>query len=293
MLYAVLSSLCLAACASSERTSLPGQLNARDSGSENADLLTRVDVGGYALAIACTGAGYPTIVMEAGFDDSGASWSDELILKIARISRVCVYDRAGLGLSAHRPDRTDSGKIAADLHALLKGANVRPPFLMVGHSLGGMHVRVYTSVYPGEVVAVVLIDSSHPDQYVLAQDRLSARDWEWLHRSVEQAYRDPSKEPFDWDRSRELTLRAGNLGDRPLFVLSHDPAIHSECSGDDCLTAAGNAIWEALWQELQINLTTLSSHSAREISAGSGHYVQHNNPDLIAATIGDVVREVR
>ena len=290
---AVVGLLCLAGCAMGERTPQTKQPIGRDSGAENADLTERVDVGGYSLAIACTGVGRPTVVMETGFDDSAASWSDQLILGIAGVSRVCVYDRAGLGLSSHRPDRTDSGKVTADLHALLRGANVRPPFVFVGHSLGGMHVRVYTHAYPDEVAALVLIDSSHPAQYVRARERLSARDWTWMEKSVEQAYRDPSKEPFDWERSRQLALQAGHFGDLPLRVLSHDPTIESECSGDDCLTAEGHVVWEQLWQELQVDLATLSSRSTHKISPQSGHYIQQTNPDLVLAAITDVVRAVR
>jgi pimeloyl-ACP methyl ester carboxylesterase len=263
------------------------------SAADHYDLVERVDVGGYSLAIACTGAGLPTIVMEPGFSDSGDDWSRQLVFDIAEVSRVCVYDRAGLGLSDSRPDVTDSGKVADDLHALLQGAHIRPPLVLVGHSLGGMHIRVYAHDHPKDVVGVVLIDSSHPDQYVRARERLGADDWATMERSIATTFDDPSKEPVDWERSSDLVRKAGNLGDRPLRVLSHDPAIGSQCAGAGCLSSEGNRIWEDLWQELQMDLASLSSQSERVVATGSGHYIQDRDPRLVIEAIQQVVEAVK
>src|SRR5438874_11948384 len=91
--------------------------------------------------------------------------------EIAKLTRVCSYDRAGLGYSEPRPDRVpDSRNIAQNLHMLLANAGVSPPYVLVGHSLGGIHLRVYEKFYPSGVVWLVLVDCWHPD----AGERLRA-----------------------------------------------------------------------------------------------------------------------
>ncbi len=253
----------------------------------------RVDVGGRALFIACEGTGRPTVMMETGFSDAGLVWGRALIRRVAGLSRVCVYDRAGLGYSDPRRDPTDSGKVSAELHTLLSGAGIAPPYVLVGHSIGGLHARVFDHDHRGEVRGVVLVDSSHPDQFLRAQERLGVEDWARMQHSVESAWQDPSKEPLDWKRSSMLAREAGGLGDRPLYVLSHDPSFNEGCGGADCLSTGGQATWEALWQELQTDLAALSTRSTHVVVAGSGHYIQAQRPELVYDAIARVVEATR
>jgi pimeloyl-ACP methyl ester carboxylesterase len=273
----------------------PRERTLRGAGPVDADtdLVDRVDVGGYSLFVACEGKGRPTVVMESGFDDAGIVWGRKVIRGVARVSRVCVYDRAGLGYSDPRPDRTDSGKISADLHALLQGAGIAPPYVLVAHSIGGIHARVFDHQHPDEVLGMVLVDSSHPDQFVRAKDRLGAQDWQTMWRQVETSQADPDKEPIDWERSRELAIAAGPFGDRPLRVLSHDPSVMQPCAGDGCLSAEGNAAWESLWSELQTELTALSPTGTWLVVAGSGHYIQDRAPEAVVDAVTQVVAAVR
>lgn len=267
------------------------------SGGEQAssarDVVQRVPVNGHSLFIACRGAGTPTIVLETGFTDPGLAWGREVFRGAADVSRACVYDRAGLGYSDARQDVTDSGKIADDLHALLSGARVLPPYVLVGHSIGGMHVRVFDRAHPGEVVGMVLVDASHPDQFVRAQQRLSAADWATMERSVRNAHADPKLEPLDWARSSALAREAGSLGSRPLRVLSHAKDFRQPCFGTDCISAEGSEIWESLWQELQIDLASLSSDSAHVFIPGSGHYIQAHAPAQVIEAITAVIDRAR
>jgi pimeloyl-ACP methyl ester carboxylesterase len=116
-----------------------------------------VDVGGYRLQINCTGKGSPTVVIEAGWGDSSASWG-WVQPEVARTTRICTYDRAGMGWSEPSPQPRTAREFAKELHTLLAKANEPGPYVLVGHSLGGYTVRVYAHDYPAEVVGVVFVD---------------------------------------------------------------------------------------------------------------------------------------
>lgn len=120
-----------------------------------------VDVGGHRLHIYCVGEGHPTLVLESGAASMSALWGHVQPLA-ARHTRVCSYDRAGLGWSEPGPGPRDAVSIARELHALLKNAGEAPPYILVGYSYGGMLIRVYADQYPEQVVGLVLLDASYP-----------------------------------------------------------------------------------------------------------------------------------
>lgn len=123
-----------------------------------------VDVGGYRLHLYCQGEGSPTVIMEAGQGGFGLSWA--LVQpEVAQTSRVCVYDRAGLGWSDPSPRPRTVEVMVDELHTLLTTAGIPGPYVLVGHSLGGMIVRLYAHHYPQDVAGMVLVDSSHEDQF--------------------------------------------------------------------------------------------------------------------------------
>ena len=123
-----------------------------------------VEVEGRSSHLNCTGEGTPTVVLEAGLDSIGALAWVNVQPEIARTARVCSYDRAGIGWSERRAGSRDAVRIAEELHALLAAASESPPYVMVGHSLGGPLVRVFADRFKAEVVGLVFIDSSHPEQ---------------------------------------------------------------------------------------------------------------------------------
>jgi len=116
-----------------------------------------VDVGGYRMHINCTGQGSPTVVIESGWGDMSASWG-WVQPEIAKTTRICTYDRAGMGWSESSPQPRTAREFAKELHTLLAKANEPGPYVLVGHSMGGYAVRVYTHDYPEEVAGLVLID---------------------------------------------------------------------------------------------------------------------------------------
>ena len=117
-----------------------------------------VDIGdGRYLNMLCEGSGTPTVIFEAGLGDPMATWR-MVMPAVAAQTRVCAYDRAGISFSSPSPRPGTSSNAADDLHHLLATANTAPPYLLVGHSLGGMYVRYFAAMHPEEVAGLVLVD---------------------------------------------------------------------------------------------------------------------------------------
>jgi pimeloyl-ACP methyl ester carboxylesterase len=156
LLYPVIAVLALAsigggyqtlgAAADAEAYPMPGQL---------------IDVGGHRLHLRCTGAGTPTVVLEPGAGEmsSNLGW---IAPALARDTRVCVYDRAGRGWSEPADTAQDGAQIATDLHTLLQRGHVPGPYVLAGHSFGGLYVLTFAARYPDEVAGMVLVDSTAP-----------------------------------------------------------------------------------------------------------------------------------
>jgi pimeloyl-ACP methyl ester carboxylesterase len=121
-------------------------------------------VDGHMMHIHCTGEGQPTVILEAAGGHFSATWA-LVQVEIATVTRVCAYDRAGYGWSDPAPQPRDAAQIAIDLHTLLEEAGIEPPYIMVGHSVGGLYSRVYNSQFTGEVTGLVLVDATHPDNW--------------------------------------------------------------------------------------------------------------------------------
>jgi pimeloyl-ACP methyl ester carboxylesterase len=124
-----------------------------------------IDVGEHRLHIRCIGQGSPTVVLDAGWGYTSVEWSGWVQPEVANYARVCAYDRAGMGWSEPGPAAPDATQTAAELHTLLQEADEEGPYVLVGHSLAGLYSRVYAERYPEEVAGMVLVDSSHPDQF--------------------------------------------------------------------------------------------------------------------------------
>ena len=156
LVYPVLATLVLAAAGGGYQTvreavdahayPMPGQL---------------VDVGGHRLHLHCTGSSGPTVVLQPGGGDfsSVMAW---IAPAVANQTRVCVYDRPGRGWSEPTGSPQDATQVATELHTLLQRGNVPGPYVLAGHSFGGLYVLAYADRYPDEVAGMVLVDSTNP-----------------------------------------------------------------------------------------------------------------------------------
>lgn len=276
----------------------------------------RFDVGGYKMHIDCAGEGGPAVILESGLGDSYISWR-KVQPQIAKFTRVCSYDRAGIGFSDSSSQPRTSKVMAAELHTLLHAAGVPPPYVLVGHSMGGFNVRLYANLYHNEVAGMVLVDASHPDQQSRFPPELNDMEGSWLREAEFLEYTmpfgvprllglcddDPVQRAADcnWHSAHEgvaelknfaesaaQTAITGVLGDIPLVVLSHDPDKSSADLPSD-LAKPTNAAWEKMQEEL----SHLSTRGTQVIAKNSSHYIQTDRPDVVLDAVRSVVEQVR
>lgn len=256
----------------------------RSSENKSSTLDEMIDVGGYRLHINCAGSpakGSPTVVMDAGGYDSSEAWN-QVQPKIAEFARVCVYDRAGLGKSERQPNPSyPSLEVVKDLHTLLVNAHIVPPLVLVGHSFGGMNVRLYASRFPQEVVGMVLVDSVHEDE----MDRWVAM----MPPEIKQQLTDADKAQLARLAVSEGQVRAAHWHSNiPLVVLTHGVVSPGDY-GVPSMAAKG----EALRLEMQEALARLSSRSKHIMAEKSGHYIQRDQPQLVIDSVRQVVETTR
>lgn len=261
-----------------------------------------VDVGGRSLWFQCVGYGTPTVILEAGGPDDSSTW-----FKVQSSGdqnyRVCSYDRANLGLSDTAPTPRTFVDMARDLHTLLVNARIDGPYILVGHSMGGSLVRVFTDLYPEEVVGLVLVDSAHPDmgprlmaglpQKSLFESK-AIRIWRkyLIYQSDATGQEKMNLEGVDMKVSNEQVRACRPLGDLPLVVISRSTTNH-EWSGIPTLPVETNSALFQVWQDLQSELAGLSSDSTQMIASYAGHMIPTEEPELIIKAIRDLVGEVR
>jgi pimeloyl-ACP methyl ester carboxylesterase len=125
-----------------------------------------VDVGGHRLYMRCIGSGGPTVVLESGLMERSPSWA-WISQSVSHDSRVCSYDRAGTGWSESAPAPQDGVQLATELHTLLARAHEPGPYVLAGHSTGGVYALTYAARYPSDVAGMVLLDSASPEQFAL------------------------------------------------------------------------------------------------------------------------------
>jgi pimeloyl-ACP methyl ester carboxylesterase len=279
-------------------------------------------VGGRRMHLYCIGAGEPAVVLEAGLGAASdvLDWSP-LQTKLARFSRVCSYDRAGMGWSDSADTPRDADHIASDLHALLAAAGVRPPFVLVGSSRGGLYIRDYTAHFPSEVAALLLLDSSSPYQEQRLRPNQGSREWAiavlqaqyvlglarlhgWCgHASPgpDQRYAQALAEDnclAHWSGVEEYLAAAQTsaevvlappFGTLPVVVISRDPlrVLGRPNASPDAIAR------EQVWNSMQEDLKDLSTHSRRIVARGSSHELAVDRQDLIVREVARIVDQIR
>ncbi|MEX1169250.1 MAG: alpha/beta hydrolase [Chloroflexota bacterium] len=242
----------------------------------------RFDIGGRELYLDCRGEGQPTVVLEAGSGADSSTWS-AVLDALAATTRTCAYDRAGRGRS-DPVERHTLSDAAAELRALLSTAGNPPPFLLVGHSLGGAYSRVFAAEHRDEVVGLVMVDTFDPD----LQE-------EWIHPLVGALHAEYETgldrlrdtvtvvDSLDWAAS-ESQLREASVEGLPIEVLR---APRYEPRLSEAINAEIAAAWEAAYQSLSPGLVR------RTIAWGAGHNVQVDRPDLVVQAVRRLVDNSR
>lgn len=270
-----------------------------------------VRVGDHRLHFYCVGEGSPAVVFDSGLGSSSLDWA-RVQPDVARITRACVYDRAGYGWSDPGPGPRDSAMIVKELDALLGGSGVAPPYVLVGHSFGGFNVRLFASEHPEETAALVLIDSSHERQFErFDQAGLKSTAPEPVGEVViGNPAVVPNSLPDDLQAlARSFTMRAGfmatlrselsnlrvsagelqaaaPLPDVPLVVISHHVGTDAERDG-------ANGRKDRIWLDMQQELARRTSRGQLIMADTTDHYVQLSEPDIVVAAIRTVLAEAR
>ena len=284
-----------------------------------------IAVDGRDLHLNCTGEGEPVVVLESGFAPYGSlGWSD-VQPAVSKITKTCSYDRAGYMWSEPGELPRDGIRAVKELHSLLEAASIAPPYILVGHSGGGILVRIYDDQFPGEVAGFVFVDSSHPEQ----QQRLPRASGgstppagvltvlteTGLWRLVVPLFAPPpppNPTPRE-ERTREtilaywaLSMHAlsselsvveqtarqvpvpGILSPRPIVVLSRSD-FGVELGDPEGLIEETRMAWT----EMQNELADLSSNSVHRIVPNTSHEVQIDAPEAVIAAISEVVSAIR
>jgi pimeloyl-ACP methyl ester carboxylesterase len=258
-----------------------------------------VDIGGRSLFIQCTAPGKPatpTVILEAGLAGDHSSWS-QVQPAAAAYARVCSYDRAGLGQSDPGPAPRDAAAASADLAALLASAGVAGPYLLVGHSFGGLFARRFIADNPASVVGLVLVDAVHEDWWTKALAALPAEapgDSERLQnfrRFLTSEVADPARnaEGVDIPAATEQVRAAGTLDSRPLVVLT---AGISDVIAPGLPPEVQSKLDALLQQELPRAMAGLSSDSTVVVVPDSGHNIPQQRPDMVVLGIQAVLAAV-
>jgi pimeloyl-ACP methyl ester carboxylesterase len=265
-----------------------------------------IDVGGYRLRLYCTGTGRPgspTVILDEGQAATSLGWS-KVQPGVPSFTRVCSYDRAGCGWSDTGPLPRTAGRMVTELHTLLTRAGVAGPYVLVGHSLGGLIMQLYTYTYPQQVVGLVLVDSVHADQFRYPEFRAGAlpsiicqalgslgilRLFGFSNGFVAES--PPTVQPAAKaqlyqtrfcqtvsDESAAVEASSAQvravrhpLGHLPLVVLTRGQQV------------------DATWRTLQKDLASLSTTSKQIIATRSDHQIQLEQPELVIAAIKQVL----
>ena len=243
-----------------------------------------VDVGGRHLYIECIGSGRPTVILEAGFGGSTNNWTS-VLPGLGRTTRTCAYDRAGLGASDAIPGVHDAGDEIRDLERLLERGRIDPPYVLVGHSYGGLLARLFAREHAEETGGVVLVDAVGRDDW-----RRGFAGWpKSLAPKLRRAWAQPITGGVDRRASAALAGGIRTLGDTRLVVIS--AAREREQYGEFPPRLYRRAA--RFWRLLQTELASLSTDQAHVVALRSDHFVQGDQPLTVIRAVRAVVRAVR
>ena len=260
-----------------------------------------VNIGFQTMYIDCMGNKSPTVLIDVGIAGSSASWY-KIAQTLSNNVRTCLYDRAGYGWSDPGRGERTTATIVHELNLLINKAEIPGPFVLVGHSFGGFTARYLAAKFPKNVVGLVLVDSSHPEQIY----RLSALDnskqkplvtgrnnfapedfsdferkWYFLNSSRKATFAQMGELKY-FKESAYQVKHSGPIKDIPVAVLSR---------GIGQLPELGGVSLENEWQDMQKDLLKLSRNSWHLIVTDSGHEIHKEAPNHVVENILKVVKK--
>jgi pimeloyl-ACP methyl ester carboxylesterase len=271
-----------------------------------------VDIGTHRLHIWCVGSGQPTVVIDSGLGGNSLEWI-RVQRSLAPNVRVCSYDRAGYGWSEPGPLPRTSSRIVDELFTLLKNADIAGPYVLVGHSFGGYTMQLFANRYPSETAGLVLVDSSHPEQFerflappIRVNLAPSGRNRimmlsptppvpENLPDEVKSLVRmlnlkgearaAMGHELLDFRLSAQQVRNASDLPDVPMVVLTRGKRVWPKNDRGQHM--------ERLWTQLQVELASRVQRTTHIVAQGSGHHIHLDQPELVADSVHMIVDLVR
>jgi len=241
--------------------------------------LRKIDASGHNLNLLVGGEVTPTVVFEAGFGAGLTSWST-VQSNIAKFARTVSYDRAGIGQSEAGPKPRAAKQIALELHTALQNAGIGPPYVLVGHSFGGIYVRVFADMYPKEVAGIVLIDPSQE----------TFDDWTRTHQEAQRTTLDEQiAKASQGVRDESAEVNTSYQQARAAKVPAGVPVILLTAMKDDTMPAGVRKVWAEKHEEW-IAKVPGGKHIVVE---NSGHFIQAEQPQVVIDPIKQVVDQAR
>ena len=259
-----------------------------------------VAVADTSLHLYCQGTGQPAIVLEAGLAGNFLDWS--LVQpQLAKTRKTCAYDRAGMGFSARTQRPRTAANIAEELHLLVEAAGIERPFVLAGHSFGGLMALAYAQHYPAEVAGLVLLDAMHPQQFelfpaggvvlpldpnlILGRTSSFAALYglpEALHPLALQLAGEEKTRIFIIRELKSMVAAAHDVQAQPMPRVPARVLMHGNREWDGPYP---DGRMEALWTKMQGELADALGAPAPTVVAGSGHQLALDQPELVAAEI--------
>jgi len=241
-----------------------------------------------------SGRGDPTVLLETGLGAESEEWS-AVQRCVAAQTRVLRYDRACRGASDPAPRPRSANDLVDDLTLLLRRAGISPPYVLVGHSLGGLLMRLFAQRHRADVAGLVLVDSMHEDQFEIFGPMFpppapnEPQALTETRRFWTSGWRDPNSttEGIDFVASCAQGRAVTTLGDLPLHVLSAGTFLNQPL-----LPQAARAHLQQRWDELQMRLLQLSSDATHSKVESSGHFVQREAPLEIVEAIRQMLERI-
>ena len=281
-------------------------------------------VDGYDVHLVCSGEGSPTVMLDTGLGDDFTTWL-KVQPALSTVTRVCSFDRSGFGASAMTPRPHDADTLAAQLHDLVRVADIDKPFVLAGHSISGLYLRAYAGHYRNDLAALVFIDGATPRQddrvpkslVAIQETQRAEMPWQKLLMTIGwyrlqgicssvpagfEAYaaviQADNCDPTQFDaleaeldavrQSGDETHRVGPFPDLPVLILSRDPASMPPNWPPE--VAKANSV---VWNQMQEESKALSPISRRVIAKGSDHYIHVDRPELVIREVTALVESLR